>query len=95
MNIEGFDFSNGLKCSDVHTFEKLNKLSICTFEFIVCQDQNERKHKLVPAEISKNNSDKVIDLLIYKNHYVLIRKSHMLLGKHDSKFVCRRCLSSN
>ena len=24
LNIEGFDFSNGFKCSDVHKFEKLN-----------------------------------------------------------------------
>ena len=24
LNINGFDFTNGIKCSDVHTFEKLN-----------------------------------------------------------------------
>ena len=24
LNIENFDFSNGLKCSDVHKFEKTN-----------------------------------------------------------------------
>ena len=24
LNIDGFDFSNGFKCSDVHKFEKLN-----------------------------------------------------------------------
>ena len=35
-----------------------------------------------------------IDLLIYKNHYALIRKLHVFLGKPDCKFVCRRCLSS-
>ena len=28
LNMEGFDFSNGFRCSDVHIFEKLNNLSI-------------------------------------------------------------------
>ena len=28
INIEGFDFTNGFKCSDVHNFQKLNNLSI-------------------------------------------------------------------
>ena len=32
------------------------------------------KHKLIPLEISENNADYEIDLLIYKNHYVLIKK---------------------
>ena len=27
LNIVGFDFTNGFKCSDVHKFEKLNNLS--------------------------------------------------------------------
>ena len=28
LNIEGFDFTNGFKCSDMYRFEKLNNLSI-------------------------------------------------------------------
>ena len=28
LNIEGFDFANGLKCCDLHRFENLNNLSI-------------------------------------------------------------------
>ena len=48
----------------------------------------------MPIETNKNNSDRVVDLLIYKNHCDLIEKLHAFLGKHDSKFVCRRCLSS-
>ena len=70
LNIEGFDFTNGLRCSDLYKFEKLNNLSINIYELNF--DQN--KQKLIPIEISKNESDKVIDLLIYKNHYVLIKK---------------------
>ena len=31
---------------------------------------------------------------MYINHYVLIEKLHVFLGKRDSKFLCRRCLSS-
>ena len=70
LNIEGFDFTNGFRCSDMYRFEKLNNLSINIYELGF--DQN--KHKLIPIEISRNESDKIIDLLIYKNHYVLIKK---------------------
>ena len=90
LNIDGFHFSNGFKCSDMYRFEKLNNLSINIYEFGF--DQN--KHKLIPIEISKNESDKVIDLLIYKNHYVLIKKLNVFIGKHDCKYVCRKCLNS-
>ena len=90
LNIEGFDFTNGFRCSDMYRFEKLNNLSINIYELNF--DQN--KHKLIPMEISKNVSDKVIDLLIYKNHYVLIKKLNVFIGKHDCKYVCRKCLNS-
>ena len=40
LNIEGFDFSNGFKCSDVHKLENLNDLSINIFELNFYQDQN-------------------------------------------------------
>ena len=90
LNIEGFDFTNGFKCSDMYRFEKLNILSINIYELGF--DQN--KHKLIPVEISKNESDKVIDLLIFKNHYVLIKKLNVFIGKHVSKYICRKCLNS-
>ena len=94
LNIQGFDFTNGFKCSDVHKFNELNNLSVNIFELNFYQDQNQWKHKLIPIEISKNNSDRVIDLAIYKNHYVLIRKLVVFLGDHNKKYICRRCLSS-
>ena len=94
LNIQGFDFSKGFRCSDVHKFNELNSLSVIIFELYFYQDQNQWKHKLIPIEISKNNSDRVIDLAIYKNHYVLIKKLDIFLGDHNKKFVCRRCLSS-
>ena len=71
FNYEGFDFTNGFSCSDVHKFEKLNNLFIGIFELNIYQDQKKWRHKLVPIEFSKNVSDRVIDLLIYKNHYAL------------------------
>ena len=82
LNIEGFDFSNGFKCSDMYKFEKLNNLSINIYELGF--DQN--KYKLIPIEISKNESDKIIDLLIYKNHYVLIKKLNVFIGKRDCRY---------
>ena len=94
LNIQGFGFTNGFKCSDVHKFNEINNLSVNIFELNFYQDQNQWKHKLIPIEISKNNTDKVIDLAIYKNHYVLIKNLDVFLGDHNKKFICRRCLSS-
>ena len=94
LNIQGFDFTNGFKCSDVYKFNEVNNLSVNIFELNFYPEQNQWKHKLIPFEISKNNSDRVIDLAIYKNHYVLIKKLDVFLGDHNKKFICRRCLSS-
>ena len=91
LNIEGFDFTNGFRCSDMYRFEKLNNLSINIYQLYFNQGA---KHKLIPIEISKNKSDKVIDLLIYKNHYVLIKKLNVFIGKNDCKYICRKCLIS-
>ena len=68
LNFQSFDFTNGFKCSDVHKFNELNNLSVNIFELNFYQDGDKCKHNLIPIEISKNDSDKVIDLLIYKNH---------------------------
>ena len=68
LNIEGFDYTNGFRCSDDHKFENLNKISINIYESDSYQDGEELKHNLLPIEITKNQSDNVIDLLIYKNH---------------------------
>ena len=94
LNINGFDFKFGFKCSDVHKFKDLNNLSINIFELNFYQDQNQWKHKLIPIEVSKNDSDRVIDLAIYKNHYVLIKKLDVFLGDDNKKYICRQCLSS-
>ena len=72
----------------------MNNLSVNTFELNFNQDQNKLKHKLIPIEISENNSDRDIDLAIHKNHYVLIKKSDVFLGDHNKKYICRQCLSS-
>ena len=94
LNIQGFDFTNGFKCSDVHKFNELNNLSVNIFELNFYHDQNKWKHKLIPVEVSKNNSDRIIDLATYKNHYVLTRNLDVFLGDHNKKYVCRRCLNS-
>ena len=46
LNIKGFDFINGFKCSDMHIFEKQTNLSINIFELNLYQDQNKWKHEL-------------------------------------------------
>ena len=59
LNIEGFDFSNGPKCSDVQNIERLNKLSINIFDLVFNQVQSKLKQKTIPLEITKNNSNRV------------------------------------
>ena len=94
LNFQNFVFTNGFKCSDVHKFNEINNLSVNIYELNFYQDGDKWKHNLLPTEISKNESDNVIDLLIYKNHYALIKKLHVFLGDHNKSFVCRRCLNS-
>ena len=78
----------------MHRFEKLDNLSINIYELNFYQDGDKWKHNLIPNEIRKNQSDRVVNLLIYKNHYALIEKLHVFLGDHNESFVCRRCLNS-
>ena len=94
LQISGFDFSKGSECSVMHKFEKLNNLSNNIFELNVYQDQNKWKHELITIEISKNESDKIIDFLFSINHYVLIKKLNVILGKQDCRHICKRCLNS-
>ena len=94
LNIDGFDSTNGFKCCDVHRFEKLKNLSRKIYKIDIYQGGDEWKINLIPIEISKNESDKVIDLLIYTKHYALIKKLHVFLGKYNISFICRRCLNS-
>ena len=35
----------------------------------------------------------MIFLMIYKNHFVLIKTLHVFLGNHNSQYVCCRCLN--
>ena len=93
-NIQSFDFTNGFKCSDVHKFNELNNLSVNIYELSFYQDGDKWKQNLIPIEISKTDSDRVVDLLFYKNHYALIKKLNIFLGDHHKKFLCRRCLNS-
>ena len=62
------------------------------FDLNFYQDENKWKQNLIPIESSKNISEKVFDLLLYKNHYVLIEKLRIILSIHDSKIEFSSCL---
>ena len=55
INIGGFSFLDGFRCSDVQKFEKLNCLSVNIFKLNFYHDQNKWRHNLIPVEISKND----------------------------------------
>ena len=64
LNIKDFDFTNGFRCSDVHRFNELNNFSVNVYEINFYRDGKFRKHNLIIIEISKNDSDRVVDLLM-------------------------------
>ena len=74
LNIQGFNFRKEFDCSVVHQLEKLNNLSTNLFELNFDQDENKWKHNLYAIKISENDSDRVVDLLIYKIHCVFIKE---------------------
>ena len=43
------------------------------FEINFYQDQSKWRHKLIPLEVSNNESERLIDLILDKNHYALIK----------------------
>ena len=85
---------SGFRCSDVHKFEKLNNLCINIFELSFDQYKVNWKHILIPIEIIEKGSERVVDLLIYKNHHALIKKLNVFLGNRNKNFICRGCLNS-
>ena len=88
LNIEGFDFGNGFRCSDNLKFDKLNNLSLNVFELHFYQDKNNWNNNLTPIEISKNDeSDRVVDSIKYKNLSALIEKLNVILGNHKQIFL--------
>ena len=92
QNITNIDFSNGMKIVDIPKFENLNPtLAINVFEY----STEDNDYKLIPLYISKNNENRrIIGLILYENHYILLKKLHVFIGKHDNQYVCRNCLSS-
>ena len=52
----------------------------------------EGKHKLFPIEVSRNETDRLVDLQIYRTHYVLIKKLNVFLGKQVFRFIFKGCL---
>ena len=90
--ITDIDFTNGMKITDIDKFENLNnQFSINVFEYSTDEDND---YKLAPLYISKNiENRKIIDLILYKNHYIILKKLHVFIGKHDNIYVCRNCLN--
>ena len=87
LNIQGFDFTNGFQCSHVLRFNEINNFSINQFELNFYQYQIEWRYKLIPIEVSRNDSDRFVDLLIYKNQQALIEKLNVFLGDHHKLFI--------
>jgi hypothetical protein len=88
LNIEGIEFPITLQ--DVKKFEKQNNINVNIFEYI------EESKKLNPIHCSKNGEGvRVIDLMLYKDHFILIKKLHTFCKTSaDATHLCRNCLST-
>ena len=82
-----------MKIVNFPRFKILNpRLSINVFQYSTDEDND---YKLVPLYISKNNEDKrIVDLILYKNHYLLPEKLHVFTGKQARCYGSRNCLNS-
>ena len=87
------DIEFPFKITDCKKFEKLNEgISVNIYTYIF----RDNKMELVPAYITENKQHRHVYLLLYKDHYFLIRSLSRLVGsdnRHDGKkFICDRCL---
>ena len=81
-----------MKVKDIPKFERLNKLNIRGHGINVFELTG---NVLTPIYINENYKQPQIHLMLYKNHYCLITKSHCLLNKDSHmKHVCRRCFTA-
>ena len=79
--------SHPSRVRNVVMFINLKNRTINIFELNFHQDQNKWKHNLIPIEICKNVSDKFVDLLIYRNHYALIKKLNVFSTDGHKIFI--------
>ena len=93
LNINNIDFTNGMRIVDIPSFETFNfTLAINVFEYSTEEDND---YNLVPLYISNHNQNRrIIDLILYKNLYILLKKLHVFSGKHDNCYICRNCLNN-
>ena len=94
LNINYIDFAVGKKVIEIPRFERLNPtISINVFKYSADEDID---YKLVPLYNSKHNeSRRFIDLVLYKNHYILSKNfMYLSVKKIDRRYVCRNCLNS-
>ena len=76
------------------TLKTSNTLSINIFELSFYQDQSKWKHEIIPIEPSESVLDRIVESLIYKNHYVFNKNLDIFLGGHSRNFVYRIYLNS-
>ena len=63
-----------MRIFDIPRFQRLNPtLSINVFE---CSTEEDNDYNLLPLYISKHNKNRrIIDLILYKNHYIILKKT--------------------
>jgi hypothetical protein len=87
-NFDGIEFP--VKITDVPKFEKLNNRSINVF---TCT----KKGVVQPLYLSNKDYQNAVDLLLYNQHYALIKNFNRLnsnkTNHKEVKYICKRCMT--
>ena len=84
LNLKSLEFP--MKVKDIPKFENLNNLNVNVFELTGTV--------VTPIQINKNYLQPQIDLLLFENHYCLIKKLHCLINK-SSHMKCQKQQPTN
>ena len=86
-------FVKGMKIVNFLRFEIFfPRLSMNVFQYSTDKDND---YKLFPLYITKDNKDRrIVDLILYKNQYILPKKLHVFIGEQDRYHGSRNSLNS-
>ena len=60
LNVDGFNFTNVFKSTDVHGLEKLYNLSVIFSDLLFYEESKNWKQKLVPIQMCENKSQNLL-----------------------------------
>ena len=82
-----YNFDN-VEVKDLNKIENLLKINIYVYS---CDSKMNNK---IPIYKSNKNYEKYIDLLLYQDHYMIIKRIDLFFNKNNKTHFCRNCCNS-